>query len=137
MRTALDSNVISSIWSYEESAPQLLEQLDKALGWGSLVLCPVVYAELHGYPGISREKINAFLAETRIAIDWRMDEEVWALAGERFAEYAGRRRKQKHAAPKRLLADFIIGAHAQLRADRLLTLDQKRYRHDFPELILA
>lgn len=137
MRTAIDANVISSIWSYEETAPQLLEQLDKALEWGSLVLCPVVYAELHGYPGISRGKIDEFLDATRVSVDWRMDEEVWGLAGSRFADYAKRRRKQKHPSPKRLLADFVIGAHAQLRADRLLTLDQRRYRHDFPELILA
>lgn len=137
MRTALDANVISSIWSYEESALRLLEQLGEALEWGSLVLCPVVYAELHGYPGISRGKIDVFLDATRISVDWQMDEEVWALAGDRFADYVKRRRKQKHAAPKRLLADFMIGAHAQLRADRLLTLDQRRYRHDFPELVLV
>jgi len=100
------------------------------------VICPVVYSELHGYPGISRDTIDAFLDATRVDVDWLMDEEVWALAGDRFASYVKRRRKQKHAAPKRLLADFLIGAHAQLRADRLLTLDQRRFRQDFPELIL-
>ena len=38
--------------------------------------------------------------------------------------------------PKRLLADFVIGAHALYSADRLLTLDEGRYRRDFPELKL-
>jgi hypothetical protein len=33
-----------------------------------------------------------------------------------------------------LLPDFIIAAHALLRADRLLTLDPTRYRQDFPKL---
>jgi predicted nucleic acid-binding protein len=37
---------------------------------------------------------------------------------------------------KRLLADFIIGSHALAQADRLMTLDPKRYRQDFPELKL-
>lgn len=136
MRTALDTNVISSIWSSEESAPQLLEQLDEALQRGNLVICPVVFAELHGYPHMSRGKIERFLDITRVSVDWEMDTEIWSLAGERFAEYLRRRRKQKHPDPRRLLADFIIGAHAQLRADRLLSLDHRRFRHDFPELIL-
>jgi len=33
-----------------------------------------------------------------------------------------------------LLADFIVGAHALTRSDRLLTLDPSRYSRDFPEL---
>jgi predicted nucleic acid-binding protein len=33
--------------------------------------------------------------------------------------------------PKRVLADFIIGAHALLHADQFKTLDQKRYRKIF------
>lgn len=136
MRTALDANVISSIWSSEESAPRLLEQLEDALSCGGLVICPVVYAELHAYPRMSRQKIEEFLHSTRVTVDWRIDQEIWCLAGERFAEYAKRRRKQRHDSPKRMLADFVIGAHAQLQADRLLTLDQRRFRHDFPELIL-
>jgi predicted nucleic acid-binding protein len=32
--------------------------------------------------------------------------------------------------------DFIIGAHAFLKADRLLTLDAGRYRTAFPKLVM-
>jgi hypothetical protein len=39
--------------------------------------------------------------------------------------------------PKRLLADLVIGAHALIHADRLMTLDPARYRHDFPEFKLV
>jgi len=35
------------------------------------------------------------------------------------------------------LADFIIGSHALAQADRLMTLDPKRYKQDFPELKLT
>jgi predicted nucleic acid-binding protein len=37
---------------------------------------------------------------------------------------------------KRLLVDFLIGAHAFLCADRLLTLDPHRYVQNFPKLRL-
>ena len=40
-------------------------------------------------------------------------------------------------AAKRLLVDFIIAAHALLRADRLMTLDASRYARDFPRLCMV
>jgi predicted nucleic acid-binding protein len=33
------------------------------------------------------------------------------------------------------LVDFIVGAHAILKADRLLTLDAARYQVAFPKLV--
>jgi len=38
--------------------------------------------------------------------------------------------------PRRILADFVVGAHALLRTDRLFTFDRDRYMTDFPELPL-
>jgi predicted nucleic acid-binding protein len=35
-----------------------------------------------------------------------------------------------------LPADFVIAAHALLKADRLMTLDANRYGVDFPQLRL-
>jgi predicted nucleic acid-binding protein len=58
-------------------------------------------------------------------------------AGRRFARYAVHRRKSGPGKPKRLLADFLIGAHASLQADRLMSLDPTRYKQYFPELKLA
>ena len=54
------------------------------------------------------------------------------------SEHVGLLRRMPSAAvkPKHLLADFVVGAHAALKADRLLTLDVKRYRTGFPDLKL-
>jgi predicted nucleic acid-binding protein len=95
-----------------------------------------VYAELLAYPKATESFINDFLSNTGIAVDFELAEAVWLDAGRRFAHYAKRRRRTSRESPKRLLADFIIGSHALIQADRLMTLDPKRYQRDFPELKL-
>jgi predicted nucleic acid-binding protein len=64
-----------------------------------------------------------------------LDEAVWQEAGAAYAAYAQRRRQSKDGSSKRLLVDFIVGAHAILKADRLLTLDAARYQIAFPKLV--
>jgi len=67
--------------------------------------------------------------------DFLLDEAVWQEAGATYAAYAQRRRHSKDGFSKRLLVDFIVGAHAILQADRLLTLDAARYQVAFPKLV--
>ena len=81
--------------------------------------------------------LNQFLAKEEIEVDFDLGKEVWLEAGLRFSIYAERRRKSKGGVARRLLADFVIGAHALLRADRLLTFDARRYEKDFPKLELV
>ena len=54
-----------------------------------------------------------------------------------YAAHAQRRRRSKDASPKRVLVDFIVGAHALLKADRLVTLDAARYKLAFPKLLMV
>ena len=136
MRTAIDSNVFSAIWSAEPSAKKLAKQLGEAKVEGALLISPFVFAELHAYPGATEAFIRGFLAATGVAVDLRLEERVWDETGRRFALYAGRRRQSSGTGPKRLFADFLIGAHALVQADRLLTLDPDRYSKDFPEVRL-
>lgn len=136
MRTAIDTNVISAVWSGEASAARLVAQLDEARAEGALQVCPAVLAELYAYPGANAAFIRRFFEATGIRVDYRLDEPVWSEAGERFARYAMRRRKSPTGSPRRLLTDFLIGAHALVEADRLMTLDADMYRKDFPELRL-
>jgi predicted nucleic acid-binding protein len=136
LRTAVDSNVFSAIWSGETSAPRLIQQLGEAKAEGALLISPFVFAELHAYPGATEAFILEFLETTGVMVDLRLEERVWAEAGRRFALYAARRRKSSGNGPKRLLADFLIGAHALVQADRLMTLDPQRYSRDFQEVRL-
>jgi predicted nucleic acid-binding protein len=91
---------------------------------------------LLAHPKATESFVNDFLVDTGIEADFELQRDVWLEAGSRFAQYAKRRRRTLHESPKRLLADFIIGAHALTQADRLLTLDAKRYERAFPELKL-
>ena len=115
MKTAIDTNIISALWS----------------------ICGPVYAELLAHPKVKASFVDEFLAAGRIAVDCTLDAGVWREAGLAFARYAARRRLTPRGEPKRLLVDYVIGAHASLRADRLLTFDKPRYVKDFPKLKIA
>lgn len=136
MRTAIDANIISSIWSNEPAAEKVVEQLGKAKQEGVLLISTFAFAELLAYPNVTLGDVRSFLDATGVVIDYRIEERVWTEAGLRYARYAARRRNATGEGPRRILADFLIGAHALAQAERLLTLDLTRYRQDFPELRL-
>ncbi len=136
MRTALDTNVISALWSNQASAPSVRSELDRARIEGGLAICGLVYAELAAHPATASNLLDLFLADTNITIDFTLDESIWRESARAFSEYADRRRKSSGGQPKRFLADFAIGAHALLKADRLFTLDRDRYTQSFPQLKL-
>jgi predicted nucleic acid-binding protein len=137
MRTAIDTNVLSALWSKERSASDIARNLGDAKTEGGLVVSGPVYAELLADPKATESFVNDFLADTGIAVDFAFQESVWVEAGRRFARYAKRRQRSAGQGAMRLLADFIIGSHAMVHADRFMTLDPKRYARDFPELKLV
>jgi len=103
-------------------------------GEGGLVICAPVYAELLAHPKATPEFVDGFLGHTGIVVEFALGEPIWRQAGGRFSGYARRRRLSAGGAPRRLLVDFLIGAHALAQADCLLSLDPTRYIQDFPEL---
>ncbi len=131
MRTAVDTNAISALWSEEPLAAKVAAQLAQAHAQGGLVICAPVYAELLAYPSATQTFFDGFLRDTGIAIDFSLTEAVWRRAARSFAVYAQRRRRSGGGDAKRLLVDFIVAAHALLSADQLMTLDPARYRQDF------
>ena len=87
-------------------------------------------------PGRSEKFVGSFFEETGIWVDWELSEQIWRLAGRALQAYTERRRKQRDQATRRILADFIIGAHAFANGFRLLTLDEGLHRAAFPSLTI-
>jgi predicted nucleic acid-binding protein len=110
--------------------------LQQARQEGGLVISAAVYAELHAYPKATRDFIETFLEATDIAVDYSVTKSVWQKVADVYGDYAKRRRGSGGGQPKRLLVDFLVGAHALVEADQLLTLDPARYQTDFPKLRL-
>jgi predicted nucleic acid-binding protein len=134
VRSAVDSNVIVALWSSEPTAARMATLLRDARGAGPLVISAPVWAELHAAPGASEAFVARFLTDTGIDADLDLGEAVWRRTAMAYAAYATRRRESAGGEPKRLLVDFLVGAHAHEHADRLLTLDPQRYRSAFGDL---
>ena len=136
MRTAVDTNVLCALWSAEPIAGQMVELLAQARSNGGVVICGAVYAELQAHPNVSGNFVDSFLQQTNIRVDFDVGEALWRAAAGCFASYAKRRRSSGGQEPKRLLVDFLVGAHAMISADRLLSLDRGRYATAFPDLLI-
>jgi predicted nucleic acid-binding protein len=135
MTTAVDTNVMIALWD-KDSTLSLAAQnaLDAAFNRGTLVAAAPVYAELLAAPGRSETFVGSFFEETGITVDWELPEQIWRSAGRALQAYAERRRRQRDRGARRILADFLIGAHALRNGCRLLTLDDRLYRTAFPKL---
>ena len=81
--------------------------------------------------------LDKFCEAAGIGVEWELSELVWKAAGHAYQNHATPRKRQTDQAPRRILADFLIGAHALVNGYRLLTLDAGTYRLSFPKLQLA
>jgi len=135
MTTAIDTNVLVALWDKDPSLSLAAQTaLEAAFNRGGLVVSAPVFAELMAAPGRTENFVSSFLEDTGIAVEWDLGEGVWRSAGRAFQHYAERRRRQRDPGSRRILADFLIGAHAQTRSYRLLTLDERLYKAAFRTL---
>ena len=136
MSTAIDSNVITALWYEDDALNQpAMQALNAAYAKGDLTIAAPVYAELLAGPDASESKLDAFLSDAEITVDWKLPETMWRAAGLAFHTYRNRRRlSSASSTPRRVLADFLIGAHALINGHALLTLDKRLYKSAFPGL---
>ena len=154
MITAVDTNVLLDILI--PGAPHGDESeraLAEALRAGAVVISDPVYAELAAhFP--EQEKLDRFLADTGLRLAPSKADALYR-AGRAWSEYIRRRpalacpqcgAKQEIRCDKcgasvqprqHVVADFIIGAHAVVQADQLLTRDRGYYATYLPELALG
>jgi predicted nucleic acid-binding protein len=138
MTTAIDTNVVTALWNADDALNRRAQAaLDTVFGRGRLVVSGVVYAELLAAPSRTEQFVDRFLDAAGIEVEWEINERLLRAAGLAFRGYAERRRRQKGVEPRRILADFLVGAHATLNEYRLLTLDTGMYRAAFPRLELV
>jgi predicted nucleic acid-binding protein len=138
MTISIDTNVIAALWddtdALNAAAVKGLGSLLKARA--KLVVPGPVYAELMAGPLRTGEAMDLFFEDTGIQVDWTMEEGIWREAGRAYREYVQRRKRSGGGTSRRILPDFLIGAHALVRDYSLLTLDGEHYKVAFPEICL-
>lgn len=135
MTTSIDSNVISALWNNDDSLNAVSAQiLGKRLKHEKFVVSGTVYSELMAGPLKDEASLDMFLSDTGIEVDWVLEEEIWRVAGRAYRGFALRRKNSRADPPRRILADFLIGAHALVRGYSLLTIDYRHYEAAFPTL---
>lgn len=131
MITAIDTNVLLDILIPNDRFVDLsLAEMEKAALEGSLVICDLVYAELciH-FP--SQRECDTFLDGNDIRMEG-LTPPAHFLASRAWRTY-----HQQGGQRSRILADFLIGAHALVQANRLLSRDRGFYRRLFPKLTVV
>lgn len=152
MISAVDTNILLDILIPDEAHMEASKELiEKHLEKGRLVICEIVYAELASQ-FLSERDLNHFISETGIRLVGS-NEKSLHLAGERWGHYAKNRsrimrcprcnKQMKISCPhcgsavsirQRVLSDFIIGAHALVHANILLSRDRGVYKTHFGDL---
>jgi predicted nucleic acid-binding protein len=131
MITAVDTSVLIDIFGADARFGKLsANALRSCLNQGTVVANEVVWSETRSAFGGDAEFAQAMQA---LGI-------VFAATSQASANLAGRSWQRYRAAGgtrQRVIADFLIGSHAKLQCDRLLTRDRGYVRKYFAALVIV
>ena len=132
MITAVDSSIIIDVLEPDpEHGPASREALRRCLREGSMVACDAVWAEVATAFGHAQARAIEALRQIGIAYS-PMTEEAALRAAECWYRF-----RKRSGGKDRIVADFLIGGHALVQADRLLTRGRGFYRDYFKSLKLV
>lgn len=128
MITFVDTNVLLDVFLPDpEWGSKSKENLEIAFNQGALIVNEIIYSELSPqFP--DKEMLDDALRQLSIRIV-SLDLEVAYHAGKIWQQY-----RKTGSKRNRVLADFLIGAHAAMRSEKLLTRDRGFYKKYFKEL---
>jgi predicted nucleic acid-binding protein len=125
---SLDTNVILAAFDVHDRLHSPAMELLEQVGSERRVVSPIVYAELAA--SAAWDGLRLFLERAQVEVLWEMPRVVWERAGQAMGEYA--RLRRGGSLPRRIVADFLIGAQAEHLGLRIATFDPVVYRAVFP-----
>lgn len=153
MTTAVDTNALLALLYEDDHTDASEVELRRAYKEGRVVITSIVYAELaaDGHFDATSE-LDQFLEDFSIQLV-EPSQEALFRAGQQFQRYTERRPTElqcpscgtkqtvsceecgEYLAPRQhIAADFVIGGHATVVADALVSFDTTFYRTYFPSL---
>ena len=136
----LDTNVVIAL--IEGSMASVREVMRAIIGISDeaeFLVCGAVYAEICAGSPHDARTVAELLRGAHIRIDSVLGIDIWRCAGERYREYAERRKGSGGESSQRILTDFIIGAHADALGAGVafVTADAAFFRRAFPSLCVV